>query len=412
MSEKKELPFLSLSIIVKNEEKVIKRMLDSVASIIDYYVIIDTGSTDKTKQIAKETMDAHGIPGEIIDHKWVNFCTARNYAYEMTQGKAQYGFWIDADEQLIIKPGFSKTLMKHQLSQHDMGSMMVEYGNQNYFRSQFHKLDYPFEWKGAVHEVQFPIEDKAPHPVTSTQITGLEVLVTPDGASWGDRSKESQKKKYLEHAELLKEYIKTDKDVRWLFYLAQSYRDAFEWEQSEKWYTERVKQGGGYWEELYYSQLMVATMQVNQKKPVSEIVESFAQCSKFDPNRGDHLIPLIRHHQSTKNWPMAYMISKYAFETFNNKNPFPKSSLFIDKMPYEWGFADLHSVSSYYMQKPAEAKKAYSIVKRALNAGMVSPEHTERLLKNEEWFSKMKIPVQPVRKSNHKKPKKKRKKRR
>jgi hypothetical protein len=153
-------------------------------------------------------------------------------------------------------------------------------------------------------------------------------------------------------------------------------------------------------------------MQVNQKKPVSEILESYAQCSKFDPNRADHLIPLIRHHQATKNWPVAYMISKYAFETYDNKNPFPKSSLFIDKMPYEWGFADLHSVSSYYMQKPAEAKKAYSRVKRALNAGIVPPEHTQRLLKNEEWFGKMKLPAQPVRKSNHQKPKKKRKKRR
>ena len=163
MSESKELPFLSLSIIVKNEEKVIKRMLDSVAPILDYYVIIDTGSTDRTKEIAKETMDAHGIPGEIIDHEWVNFCTARNFAFEMTQGKAQYGFWIDADEQLIIDPSFSKVMMRHELSKHYMGSIEVEYGTQTYFRTQFHKLDYPFEWRGAVHEVQFPKKD-APHP--------------------------------------------------------------------------------------------------------------------------------------------------------------------------------------------------------------------------------------------------------
>ena len=410
MSEQKELPFLSLSIIVKNEEKVIKRMLDSVAPILDYYVIIDTGSTDRTKEIAKETMDAHGIPGEIIDHEWVNFCTARNFAYEMTQGKAQYGFWIDADEQLIINPSFSKVMMKHELSKHDMGAIEVEYGNQTYFRSQFHRLDYPFEWRGAVHEVQFAVEEKAPHPIRSTQIQNLKTLVTPDGASWGDRSKEAQIEKYLGHAELLHEYIKTDKDVRWIFYLAQSYRDAFEWEKAEEWYAKRVSEGGGYWEELYYSQLMVASMKANQQKPLEEILEAYAQCSKFDPNRSEHLLPLIRHHQATKNWPMAYAISKYAFENAS-KNPFPKSSLFIDKMPYDWGVADLHSVSCYYMRKSVEAKKAYQQVKNAINKGLVPEGQVARLKENEKWFSQMETP-KPTGNSNQQRPKKKRKKRR
>jgi glycosyltransferase involved in cell wall biosynthesis len=409
MSETKELPLISLSIIVKNEEKVIKRMLDSVAPILDYYVIVDTGSTDRTKEIAKETMDAHGIPGEIIDHEWVNFCTARNFAFEMTQGKAQYGFWIDADEQLILEPGFSKVMLRHELSKHDMGSIMVEYGNQNYFRTQFHKLDYPFEWRGAVHEVQFPKEN-APHPVSTMQVKNARVLVTPDGASWGDRSQESQKKKYLEHAELLHEYIKTDKDVRWIFYLAQSYRDAFEWEKAEEWYAKRVEMGGGYWEELYYSQLMVASMKANQQKPLTEILEAYAQCSKYDLNRAEHLMPLIRHHQGTKNWPMAYMISKYAFDNLNN-NPFPKSSLFIDKMPYDWGIADLHSVSCYYMQKPTEAKKAYQHVKRALSLGLIPEGQIARITENEKWYNQMQPEVKPNRNTNQQRPKKKRKKR-
>ena len=410
MSEQKELPFLSLSIIGKNEEKVIKRMLDSVAPILDYYVIIDTGSTDRTKEIAKETMDAHGIPGEIIDHEWVNFCTARNFAFKMTQGKAQYGFWIDADEQLIIDPSFSKVMMRHELSKHDMGSIEVEYGTQRYFRTQFHKLDYPFEWRGAVHEVQFPKKD-APHPVTTTQIKGANVLVTPDGASWGDRSKEAQIKKYLEHAELLHEYIKEDDDVRWLFYLAQSYRDAYEWEKSEEWYAKRVEKGGGYWEELYYSQLMVASMKANQQKPVGEVLEANAQCSKFDPKRAEHLIPLIRHHQSTRNWPMSYALTKYAFDMCGT-NPFPGSSLFIDKHVYEWQIFDLHSVSCYYMRKLPEMKKAYSKVKSAIARGLVPQGQIERLKQNEDWFNKLEQSTPTKKNTNNQRPKKKRKKRR
>ncbi len=87
------------------------------------------------------------------------------------------------------------------------------------------RVDIDWEWRGAVHEIMFPPKGYTPK---SAMVEGLYSLVTPDGASWGDGSKETQRKKYLEHAELLKEYIKTDPDVRWIFYLAQSYRDAFE----------------------------------------------------------------------------------------------------------------------------------------------------------------------------------------
>ena len=85
MSEN-SLPKISLNVIVKNEEKVIERMLRSVAPMIDYYVVIDTGSTDRTKEIVKETMDSLGINGDIHDHEWVDFCTARNFALEKLAG--------------------------------------------------------------------------------------------------------------------------------------------------------------------------------------------------------------------------------------------------------------------------------------------------------------------------------------
>ena len=80
---------IGLNMIVKNEAKVIKRLLDSVSKLIDWYTIVDTGSEDNTKEIIKETMDAHGIPGEIIDHEWINYCDARNRALEEIKGKVK-----------------------------------------------------------------------------------------------------------------------------------------------------------------------------------------------------------------------------------------------------------------------------------------------------------------------------------
>jgi glycosyltransferase involved in cell wall biosynthesis len=68
-------PFMSLCMIVKNEEKVLRRCLDPVKGIVDEIIIVDTGSTDNTKEIAKDYTD------KIFEFKWNNnFSEARNYA--------------------------------------------------------------------------------------------------------------------------------------------------------------------------------------------------------------------------------------------------------------------------------------------------------------------------------------------
>lgn len=66
---------LSLVMITKNEELKLRRCLDSVKDIVDEIIIVDTGSTDKTKDIALE-FDAN-----VYDYKWDdNFSNARDYA--------------------------------------------------------------------------------------------------------------------------------------------------------------------------------------------------------------------------------------------------------------------------------------------------------------------------------------------
>src|SRR5580693_975887 len=102
-----------LNMIVKDEAQVIEKCLSSVKPLIDYWVIVDTGSSDNTKMVIQKTMD--GIPGELHARPWVNFAHNRNEALELAKDKGDYVLLIDADEVLqypedFAFPGLEKDL--------------------------------------------------------------------------------------------------------------------------------------------------------------------------------------------------------------------------------------------------------------------------------------------------------------
>ena len=66
-------PTLCLNMIVKNESKIITRLLESVLPIIDCYCICDTGSTDNTIEIIETYFQSKNITGIIVYEQFVNF---------------------------------------------------------------------------------------------------------------------------------------------------------------------------------------------------------------------------------------------------------------------------------------------------------------------------------------------------
>lgn len=376
------LPTISLSIIVKDEAPVIERMLNTIYSILDYYIVVDTGSTDGTQEIIKKFFERKGIPGEVIQHPWKNFEDARNKALACVKGKADFGFWIDADEQLIIDPKFNIDSFKRSLINFDGANTSVSYGSQNYFRMQFFSTKKPWTWYGPVHEVLVSKD-----PTTVGVAEGLKVLVTADGNSW---TSESIQQKYEGHAKILEDYVKNDpnKDPRWVFYLAQSYRDAVTPENKKKamvWYEERSKMTEGYWEEIYYSLLMIASIKGALKYPEDEIINDYLACGKANRLRAEHLIPVILHFQSKKDFERSYVYSSHAMKVAG-KSPFPQASLFIDPSIYDWRIFDIHSLNCYYTNRKPEAIKSYRNLQAAIKKGVVPVSEIERIKNNEKWF--------------------------
>jgi hypothetical protein len=85
---------LSVCLITKNEEKNIARALRSVKKIADEVIVADTGSTDKTVEIAT------GLGAQVYNFPWIDdFSAARNFA--ISQAHSDWIFWLDADEELL-----------------------------------------------------------------------------------------------------------------------------------------------------------------------------------------------------------------------------------------------------------------------------------------------------------------------
>jgi glycosyltransferase involved in cell wall biosynthesis len=98
--------------IVKNESKIISRLLDSVIKWIDCYCICDTGSTDDTVNIINEYFDGKNIPGKIVFEPFKDFSHNRNFSLQACNGMSDYVLLLDAD--MVFHPNenaFSKKML-------------------------------------------------------------------------------------------------------------------------------------------------------------------------------------------------------------------------------------------------------------------------------------------------------------
>lgn len=144
---------ISLCMIVKNEEDVLERCLESSKSIADEIIIVDTGSTDKTKEIALKYTD------KVYDFKWVeDFSKARNFAF--SKATKDYQMWLDADD-VITKENIDRILkLKEDLNSNtDIVTFKYythfdEYGNPilTSTRGRLFKREKGYIWNDPVHE--------------------------------------------------------------------------------------------------------------------------------------------------------------------------------------------------------------------------------------------------------------------
>ena len=145
---------ISLCMIVKNEERVLARCLDSLIGLMDEIIIVDTGSTDKTKEIAKKYTD------KVYDFAWVDdFSAARNFSF--SKATMDYIYVADADEVLDeenraefqkIKEAMLPEVEIVQMYYANQKSFNTVYNFDKEYRPKLYKRLRNFLWVDPIHE--------------------------------------------------------------------------------------------------------------------------------------------------------------------------------------------------------------------------------------------------------------------
>lgn len=144
---------VSLCMIVKDEQHTLESCLSSVCDLVDEIVVVDTGSSDRTKEIAGRFTD------EVFDFAWADdFSAARNFSFE--KATMEYILWLDADDVLLPADREGFRLLKQTLDP-SVDGVMMKYntgfdaaGNVvfSYYRERLVRRERRFQWSEPVHE--------------------------------------------------------------------------------------------------------------------------------------------------------------------------------------------------------------------------------------------------------------------
>lgn len=141
---------LSAALIVRNEERFLADCLTSLAGRVDEVVIVDTGSTDRSRDIA------HDLGARVFSHPWANdFATARNASIDAARGA--WILYIDADERVIE---FDRVALEGQFADLRYSAYTVLFrpavGYTRYREYRLFRNRPELRFRGVIHETLVP----------------------------------------------------------------------------------------------------------------------------------------------------------------------------------------------------------------------------------------------------------------
>ena len=324
--------------IVKNEEKVITRLLESVITVIDTFCICDTGCTDNTINIMRDFFNKHNIKGKFVFEEFKDFGHNRTFALKQCLSMdADYILLLDADMVLSIDASYSVKDLKRQIKNYD--AIYIFQGSDKFFYKNVRlvKNTNIFSYWGVTHEY---VKIDTSNPRYGT-INKNEIFINDigDGGAKSD--------KFLRDIRLLSKGLEEDPDNdRYNFYIANSYKDLGQFDNAIKHYLHRIKVGG-WFEEIWYSYYNIGHC-YKFKGDMVNAIHYWMEAYQFYPKRLENLYEIIGYYRNNGKNNLAYaffMIADNQRKLYLNQNV---DYLFLEKDVYEYKLDYELSIIGYY----------------------------------------------------------------
>jgi glycosyltransferase involved in cell wall biosynthesis len=308
--------------MIKNESAIITRSIFSALSTCDAICICDTGSTDNTVEIVEEYFKTLTIPCKLYKHTWKNFGHNRSESFKAAvdfckdlswNPNTTYALLLDADMRIQASPSFDKNMLVSP------GYALIQRApNMEYYNTRFVQISFPWKCTGVTHEYWDGYGcDLLPADMIFIQDIG-------DGGCKAD--------KFERDVRLLEQGLKDEPtNERYMFYLAQSYKDSGRRKDSIKMYKKRIKTGG-WCEEVWHS--MYTLMKLYEEEGDVAKMEMWGiRAYEYRPQRAENIHHLVRYFRNKRQFHKAWhylMIGLYIKK--------PADVLFIESDVYKYCF--------------------------------------------------------------------------
>ncbi len=332
---------LCLNMIVKNESARIVRALESTVNHISCAVIVDTGSTDDTVKVIRDFFVAKNIPCIVGSAPFIDWSNARNAALMAARSAAMspafewdYLLLMDADMELRVHD--PKWMDRRTGPAWDMYQTAGALTYQN--RRLVHKDELGL-YKGVTHEYL---------NVLSAGLiprADAEFIDHADGSNRPD--------KYRRDIKLLKQGLKDEpNNERYMYYLAQSYRDAGKPSDAAKWYKRRIAAGG--WNEEVWSAQQCYAYCLRDLGDEAGFIRETLVAYNMRPSRAETLFDLAKNYRDKGENAASVIFSEAGINI-----PLSTDALFVNDYVYQCGIKDEFSICAYYL--PDKRERGFDI---------------------------------------------------
>lgn len=336
-------PLVSLVMIVKNEARGIVQTVASVRDSVDYYAILDTGSTDATVALIRETFGA--TPGHVYHEPFVDFSSTRNRAIALEGGHSTFALMLSGDEVLHNGAALRRYL---EASSADAFNVRVAYGEEyDYASVRVHRTGAPCFYVGKTHEFMRSSNGD------STVVPEVYIKHNPYGTD--------KRARFEEDLTIL---LADRPSSRRSFYLGQTYQGLRRWTESYAWYERRWNMLGGE-EERWEARYRMGY--VGEKVyPWPEMEKIYLSTLAYKP---DALYDLAYHYYELEDYETSYQYLVRAVQPSNG-------TLFARRHRWAYLIPDLLGTVAWFVNEMAVGRAA---VLRALEYKPNDPRLLENL---------------------------------